>query len=196
MLGDQIALRDRMRPMLAIIILLLEIMTLGSLIVVEIEQGTARALLVTPMSTPIYSPPRASSASGWRCHRRCYSWHWSAAFAHQPLLMLTTLVMASVFVVGVGFLLASVTRDTNSVTGWGMVILIVFAIPGFGIVIPASCCAGWAKVIPSYYLIDTINRVVNYGAGWSDVYGNLLIMAGLTAVLLGGGLLALRRRFQ
>ena len=116
-------------------------------------------------------------------------------FAHEPLLILLTLVIASFFVVGIGFLLASVARDTNSVTGWGVLILIIFAIPGFGTVIP-GLLADWARVIPSYYLIDTINRVVNYGAGWGDVYGNLVIMAGLTAVLLGGGLLALRRRFQ
>ena len=49
MLGAQIALRDRMRPLLAIFILLTEILALASLISIEIEQGTARALLVTSM---------------------------------------------------------------------------------------------------------------------------------------------------
>ena len=42
MLGSQIAIRDRMRPLLAVFILLVEILTLSSLIAVEIEQGTAR----------------------------------------------------------------------------------------------------------------------------------------------------------
>jgi ABC-2 type transport system permease protein len=42
---SQIALRDRLRSLLAVFILLVEILTLASLISVEIEQGTARAIL-------------------------------------------------------------------------------------------------------------------------------------------------------
>ncbi|MBN1643293.1 MAG: ABC transporter permease, partial [Dehalococcoidales bacterium] len=49
MLGDQISMRDRMRPLLAAFIILFEILTMASLISVEIDQGTARALLITPM---------------------------------------------------------------------------------------------------------------------------------------------------
>jgi ABC-2 type transport system permease protein len=49
LLGAQIALRDRMRPLLAVFILLMEILSLASLISVEIDQGTAQALLVTSL---------------------------------------------------------------------------------------------------------------------------------------------------
>lgn len=195
LLGAQIALRDRMRPMLAILILLMEVMTLASLVAVEIEQGTARALLVTPMRSSDLFVAKGVLGVGLALVQALFFMALVGGFAHEPLLILLTLVIASFFVVGIGFLLASVARDTNSVTGWGVLILIIFAIPGFGTVIP-GLLADWARVIPSYYLIDTINRVVNYGAGWGDVYGNLVVMTGLTAVLMGSGLLALRRRFQ
>ncbi|AKG52995.1 ABC-type multidrug transport system permease component [Dehalogenimonas sp. WBC-2] len=195
MLGDQIALRDRMRPMLAIMILLLEIMTLGSLIAVEIEQGTARALLVTPMRSSDLFTAKGVLGVGLALFQAILFMAVVGGFAHQPLLILTTLAIASVFVVGAGFLLASLVRDTNAVTGWGMLILIFLAIPGFGAVVP-GLLADWAKVIPSYYVIDTVNRVSNYGAGWGDVGGNLAIMAAITAVLLIAGLVMLRRRFQ
>ena len=195
LLGAQIALRDRMRPMLAILLLLMEVMTLASLVAVEIEQGTARALLVTPMRTSDLFAAKGILGVGLALVQAVLFMGLVGGFSHEPLLILSTLVLASFFVVGVGFFLASLARDTNSVTGWGILILILFAIPGFGAVIP-GLLADWAKFIPSYYLIDTVNRVANYGAGWADVGGNLAVMAGITAVLLLGGLAALRRRFQ
>lgn len=195
MLGEQIALRDRMRPMLVILILLTEIMTLASLIAVEIAQGTARALLVTPMRSSDLFTAKGILGVGLALAQAVLFMAIVGGFAHEPLLILTTLFIASVFVVGTGFLVASLARDVNAVVGWGMVILILFAIPGFGAVVP-GLLADWAKAIPSYYLIDTVNRVANYGAGWSEVGVNLLILTGVTAVLLAAGLLTLRRRFQ
>ncbi|PVV83718.1 ABC transporter permease [Dehalogenimonas alkenigignens] len=195
LLGAQIALRDRMRPMLAVLILLTEVMTLAALIAVEIEQGTARALLVTPMRTSDLFAAKGILGVGLALGQAVIFMGLVGGFSHQPLLILATLIIASIFVVGAGFLLASLARDTNAVTGWGIMVLILLAVPGFGAVVP-GLLADWAKVIPSYYLIDTVNRVVNYGAGWSDAAGNLLVMSGISAVLLGAGLLVLRRRFQ
>jgi hypothetical protein len=82
-----------------------------------------------------------------------------------------------------------------AVTGWGMLVLIILAIPGFGAVIP-GLLSDWAKVIPSYYLTDTVSRVVNYGAGWAEVGVNLAVLTGFTALAVGGGMTALRRRYQ
>ena len=98
-------------------------------------------------------------------------------------------------VVGTGFLLASCARDVMAVTGWGMLVFILLSIPGFGTVIP-GLLSDWARVIPSYYLTDTVSRVANYGAGWSDVASNLAILSGLAAVVVWVGMATLRRRYQ
>jgi hypothetical protein len=195
LLGAQISLRDRMRPMMVILILLTEIMTLASLIAIEIAQGTARALLVTPMRSGDLFAAKGILGVGLALVQAVLFMAIVGGFAHEPLVILTTLVIASVFVVGAGFLVASLARDVNAVIGWGMIILILFAIPGFGAVVP-GLLADWAKIIPSFYMIDTVNQVVNYGAGWSDVGTNLAVMTGLTVVIVMAGLLALRRRFQ
>ena len=50
LLGEQIPLRDRMVPMLVVLVILMEMMGLSSLIISEVGGGTAAALLVTPMS--------------------------------------------------------------------------------------------------------------------------------------------------
>ncbi len=194
LLGNQIPLRDRMRPMLAVFILLAEIMALSGLIAAEIQQGTARALLVTPMRTSELFLAKGILGIGLAMIQAVLFMGVVGGFSHEPLIILTTLFIASVFVVGAGFFIASLARDVNAVTSWAMIVFILLAIPGFGAVIP-GLLADWAKVIPSYYLIDTVNMVANYGAGWSDVGGNLVIMAGITVIVVAAGLLALRRRF-
>jgi ABC-2 type transport system permease protein len=81
------------------------------------------------------------------------------------------------------------------VTGWGILILILLAVPGFGAAIP-GLISGWAKIIPSYYLIDTVSRVVNFGASWTNVSMNLVILTAFTALVIWAGMLTLRRRYQ
>lgn len=195
MMGAQIALRDRMRPLLAVFILLFEVLTLASLISVEIEQGTVRALLVTPIRVSDLFIAKGTLGVGLALGQAVLFTVIVGGFSQQPLIMLTTLLLGSMMVVGIGFLLASVARDIMAVTGWGMLILILFAIPGFGAAVP-GLMSDWAKVIPSYYLTDTVNRIANYGAGWGDVGGNLAILAGFTAVVVLAGMTALRRRYQ
>jgi ABC-2 type transport system permease protein len=195
MLGAQIALRDRMRPLLAVFILLVEILTLASLISVEIEQGTARALLVTPMRTSELFIAKGVLGVGLAFGQAILFMLLVGGFSHQPLIILVTLIVGSVLVVGLGFLLASLARDVMAVVGWGMLVFILLAIPGFGTAIP-GLLSGWAKVIPSYYLTDTVNRVANYGAGWGDIGTNLAILAGLTVVVVWAGMATLRRRYQ
>jgi ABC-2 type transport system permease protein len=195
MAGAQISLRERMRPLLAIVILITEILTLASLISVEIEQGTARALFVTPMRTYHLFLAKGLLGVGLAFIQAVLFMALAGGFSHQPLITLLTLMLGSIMVVGIGFLLASAARDVMAVTGWGMLIFVILMIPGFGAVIP-GLLSDWAKVIPSFFLTDTVNRVVNYGANWSDVWVNLAILTGFTAVVVYAGMATLRRRFQ
>lgn len=195
MLGSQIALRDRLRPLLAIFILLVEILTLASLISVEVEQGTARALLVTPMRISELFVAKGALGIGLALGQSALFMGLVGGFNHQPPIILTALLLGSIMVVGTGFLLASVARDVMAVTGWGMLVFVILAVPGFGAIVP-GLLSDWAKVIPSYYLIDTVSRVANYGAGWADVRSNLAVLAGFTAAVVWAGMAALRRRYQ
>ena len=96
---------------------------------------------------------------------------------HQPVIIITTLLLGAIMVTGIGFIIASLAKDFMSVLAWGMVTLIPLFIPSFGVLIPGSV-TGWIKVIPSYYLVDTVHRTAGFGAGWSDIWLNLLILVG------------------
>jgi ABC-2 type transport system permease protein len=195
MLGNQIALRDRLTPLLAVFILITEILTLSSLIATEVEQGTARALLVSPLKMRDLFIAKGLLGVGLALGQSIIFMAVVGGFSHQPLIILLTLLLGSAMVVGLGFLLASISRDVTAVTGWGLLVLILLAVPGFGTAMP-GLISDWAKAIPSYYLTDTVSRVANYGAGWQDIGINLAVIAGFTAVIIIAGMAALRRRYQ
>jgi len=195
MMGDQLTLRERMRPFLAVFLLLVEILSLASLISVEIEQGTARALLTTTVRVGDIFVAKGILGIGLALGQAILFMALVGGFAHEPFAVLITLLLSSIMVVGIGFLLASIARDVTAVTGWGMLILVIFTIPGFGIITP-GLLTDWVKIIPSYYLTDTVNRIINYGSGWHDIAQNLVILAAFTALVIWGGMAALRRRYH
>ena len=113
----------------------------------------------------------------------------------QPVIIILALLLAALLVTGVGFLIASLAKDMMSVLAWGVLALVILVIPGMGVMFP-GVITEWAKVIPSYYVVDTVDRVANYGSGWPDIWLNLLILVAFSAAFLLVGMVALRRRFQ
>jgi ABC-2 type transport system permease protein len=118
----------------------------------------------------------------------------TGGLAQRPLLVLLALLLGAMLVTGVGFLLASVGRDLLSVMSWGVLAMLVLVIPSIGILLP-GLISGWVRVIPSHYLVDTVHRVANFGAGWGDVGINLLALLAFSSALFWLGGAVLKRRF-
>jgi len=94
---------------------------------------------------------------------------------------------------GVGFIIATLGKDMMSVMAWGIIVLIILFIPTFGVMFPGTI-TDWVKAIPSYYLVDTVHRATNFGAGWGNIWPNLLILLGFDVALVWIGIVALRRK--
>ncbi len=195
MLGEQIPPRDRMRPLFALALIMFETMGLASLISEEVEQGTAEALLVTPTRVGDLFAAKGLTGVGLAFAQAVFFMAIVGGLSSQPLIILTTLLLGAVLVTGAGFLIASLSKDMMSVMAWGAVVIIIFVIPAFGIMFPGTI-SGWVKVIPSYYLADAVHQAANFGAGWGDVWPNLLILLGFNLVIVWGGIMALRRKFR
>lgn len=195
MLGTQIPWRDRLVPMMAVLILGTEILSLASLISTEIEQDTVRALLVTPLKLRHLLSAKALLGIGLAFIQVVLFMTVIGGLTHEPATMLLGLFVGSILVTGLGFLIAAMAHDSMGVTSWGMILFIVFFIPAIGGMVP-GILSDWAKVIPSYYLIDFVSRLSNYGATFNELGGNLMIMLGWSAVFGIAGTLALRRRYR
>ena len=195
MVGTQIPTRDRMLPLFAVLVILMETLGLASLISEEIESGTVRALLATPMTVGGLFAAKAITGVTLAFTQALLLLAITGGMAQQPLLIVTVLLLAAFLVTGVGFLIAARGRDLMSVMAYGMPAILILSVPSFGVLFPGAI-AGWVKVIPSYYLVDVVNQTVNYGAGWGDAWLNLLILLGFDIAIVTLGIITLRRRLR
>lgn len=195
MAGQQIAPRDRMRPLLAVFVIVMETIGLATLIADEVQGGTLRALLVTPMDVRDLFVAKGIMGVGMTFVQAVLVMGVTGGLRQSPGLMLVTLLLGAVMATSIGFLMASVSRDMMSSIGWGILAMVILAIPAFGVLFPGTVTA-WGKALPSYYLIDTIHRVANFAAGWGEVWPNLLILAGISGLFLWAGVAVLRRKFS
>lgn len=192
--GEQIPQRNRMLPLFAIIVLMFETMGLASLLAEDVQGNTIRALLVTPLTTGEFFLAKGLFSVGLVMVQALALMTAVGAMRFEPLIMVVTLLAGALLVTGIGFLMGAAGEDMLSVMAWGMLALILLGIPAFGVLFPGTL-TGWARIIPTYYLADTVHQVVNFGAGWSQVAGNLLILLAWDAALLAAGALVLKRKF-
>jgi ABC-2 type transport system permease protein len=194
MLGTPIPPRDRLRPLLAVFIIFMEILGLAHLISEEVERQTAQALLVTPVSVPGLFLAKSVTGIGLAFVQAVLFIAIVGGMNIHPVIVLLALLLGAAMATGISFLISAYARDFMSVLAWSIPALVILIIPTFNIMFPGAI-TGWIKVIPSYYLVDTIHRVANFGSGWGDIWANLLILLGFTAAIMWAGILILRRKF-
>jgi len=193
MAGMQIPPRDRLRPMLAVFLIMFETFGLANLIAEELERGTARALLVTPMSPRDLFIGKGIFGVGLAFSEAVLFMGIVGGLNNQPLIILLALLLGSMMATAIGFFIGSMAKDFMSVLAWGMIILIILSVPAFGVMFPGAV-TGWVEYIPSYYLVDMVHRVASFGADWGDVWLNITILLVFSIVVFWIGILGIRRK--
>jgi ABC-2 type transport system permease protein len=193
--GRQVAPRDRLLPLVAVFVLMMETLGLSALLGNEIETGTVRALLVTPMRVPDLFVGKAVSGVGMAFGQAALLMAITGGLSDRLVLILVSLFLGAFLVTGIGFLLASSGGEMMSVMAWGVLAILVLAVPAFGILLP-GLVSEWVKVIPSYYLVDTVHQVANLGAGWDAVWTNLLVLLAFGLGFFWLGIVVLRRKLS
>jgi ABC-2 type transport system permease protein len=195
MAGQQIPPRQRMLPILVVMILMMETMGLASLISAEIETGTMRALLVTRLNVGGMFFSKGVTGIVMAFSQVLLLLIITNGLQREPVLILVSMLVGALLVTGLSFLIAAASRDLMSVMGWGMLAIIVLAIPSFNILLP-GLASNWIKIIPSYYLVDIVHRVINFDAGWRQMGPNLLALTVFSAFFFGLGILSIRRKLR
>ena len=175
-------------------ILMMETLGLASLISTEVEAGTIRALLVTPLGITDLFLSKSITGVGLAFSQVTLLMLVTGGLREEPVLILLALLLGSVLVTGIGFLVASISRDMLSVLGWGVLALLVLAIPSLAISTP-GLASDWIAIIPSYYLVNTVHQVLNFGASWGDVWPNLVATLLFALLFVTLGIVALRRKY-
>ncbi len=194
-LGDQVSLRERMRPLLAFLVLLMEMLALAGIIASEIQSRTVTAVITTPARLSDFLTAKIIFGTLLAFIQVVLLLVAIRSLGNEPLLVITTMLIGAVMVTGFALIAGSFGRDFISVLFWSMLFMIPMMIPAFGLLFPGSASL-WIRAIPSYGLIETLTGATVYGEGWGESVANLGLLMVWTAGAYAAGLAILRRKVQ
>ncbi|MDF1522380.1 MAG: ABC transporter permease [Trueperaceae bacterium] len=191
--GEQIAARERMRPLMAFVVLLTESLALASLVSVEVSQRTASALLATPARTVDVLVAKGLVGTLLAFSQALILLVATRAFGPTWPVLLVAVLLGAMMMAGIGMLTGAAGHDFIGTLFYGMGFLLVLMVPAIGVLFPGSAAA-WVQVIPSYGLVEAMVGSSVYGLGFADLAGPLLAAAGWVVVVFMLGWWALGRK--
>ncbi len=193
--GAQISPQERMTPLIAVMVLLVESMALAGLVAVEIQRRTAKAVVTSPASVGDLLSAKGLTGTVLAFSQAGLVLLLVGAFGNEPLLLALALLIGSIMTAGFGMLAGSAGRDFMTTIFISMVFIIPMAVPAVSALFPGAASA-WVQVLPTYGFIETIVGVTAYGQGWSDSVGYLLMSTAWCVVIFAAGWFVLRRRVE
>lgn len=191
--GEQIAARERMRPLMAFVVLLTESLALASLVSVEVTQRTASALLASPARTVDVLLAKGLVGTLLAFSQGLILLLATRAFGPTWPVLLVAVLLGAMMMAGIGMLTGAAGHDFIGTLFYGMGFLLVLMVPAIGELFPGSAAA-WVQVIPSYGLVEAMVGSSVYGLGFADLAMPLLAAAGWVVVVFMLGWWALGRK--
>lgn len=197
MAGKQIPFRDRILPLLVFFMLITGTFILANLITDELENKTMQALLSTPMQVTDVFAGKAVVGVLLSFSQALLMITATGRLAQNPLIITSAMFLGAIMVTGMAFLIASVAKDVMSVVAWGTLVVMILSIPAVTILFPGPV-PGWIKAIPSFFIVDTLHRAVNFKTeiGWSGHLDNFSLMIAFSIAFIFLGILTLKRKVK
>ncbi len=194
--GDQVSYRDKLVPMLAFMILLIETFSMASLISVEVLQRTVTAVLVTPARIADVLAAKSIFGTGMALVQGLIVLGLVGAFTAQNWwLLVITLLLGSMMFNGVAMIVGSAGKDFLGQLFYAMALTVPLILPAFSVLFPGSA-ALWVQAIPTFPVLDSLVNITLYDAGWADVWRSFGFALLWVAVLYGAGLFTLKRKVE
>ena len=193
--GDQVSLRERMQPMLALFVLMIGAIALGGLVAVEIDGRTVRALLVTPARAGDVLVAKGITGAVLVLGQALVFLVATGSLGARPLLVLALVVLGALMMSALGMLAGAAGRDFMSTMFFGLVLFTPLMIPTFAALFPGGA-AGWIRLLPSHGLVQGLVGTLGYGRGWAEAAPHLAVTGGWAVAIFGIALVVLRRRLE
>ena len=191
--GATIAPRDRLMPIFVMVVLLMDMLSIAHLITEEVQHKTLRALLITPLRIREFWSSKWLTSLLIGLTQACILLALTGKLVSNLAPLIITLLLGVLLITGIAMVIAAVARDMLSVISWGTLGIMILGFPAATIMFPGMI-PDLVRAIPSFYLIDTLHRILNFAAPISAVWGNLLVLSGWSCGLALLGAALFRRR--
>ncbi len=195
MAGRHIPLQEQSLPLYLLFALMIEMWTISTLIVEESAAGTLKAVLVTPASPSDVILAKGVVGIGYAMTVAAAILVLTWSVRGNLLCLFLGLLLGSLMAVSMGLFLGSLTKSIVSSYAYVSVPMLVLLIPGLVIFIPGVSLSV-VKMIPTYYLVNALDSILNYGAGIGEVWKDFLLVGGCDGLFFVLGVYALRRRYS
>ncbi|MBS3956908.1 MAG: ABC transporter permease [Clostridiales bacterium] len=195
-MGDQVSMRDKLIPMLAFMILLMETFSMASLISVEVLRRTVTAVLVTPARIADFLAAKSIFGTGMALVQGVIVLALLGAFTAQNWwLLVLTVLLGSMMFTGVAMIVGAAGKDFLGQLFYAMVFTVPLIIPAASVLFPGTA-ATWVQAIPTYPVLAALVDITIYDARWAGVWHYFAFALAWVAVLFGAGLLTLKRKVE
>ena len=194
-IGNQVPFRDRMRPMLVFFILMVETFALASLIAGEVQAKTVTAVLVTPARCGDVLAAKTILGTLLAFVQAVILLLALDALGDNVLFLLSMVLMASMMVAGIGMITGSAGKDFMGTLLYGMLFMMLLVIPALTVLFP-GLASPWIKMLPSYGIVEGMLGTTVYGTGWREFIPHLALVAVWDIIILGSGLLVLKKKVE
>jgi len=193
--GARVPLREKLRPMMAVIILMIEALALAGLVAVEIEHRTVTALLATPAGTADFLAAKGITGAVLGVSQVLVFLLATQSFGSNWLLVTVLMLLGAAMMSAVGMIAGAAGKDFMGTLFISMALVIPLMIPAFAILFPGSP-SPWVLVLPSHGLVEAMAGAVGRGEGWRDAAPHIGATLAWVAVLFCAALLILKRRVE
>jgi len=193
--GEQLSMRERLKPMYAFLLLIVEAIALGTLIASEIQHRTVTAVLATPARLSDILAAKGMIGTMLAFSESAIVLLLIRGFGPAPGIVLVAIFLGAILVTGVAMISGSAGKDLVSTMLLGMIFLVPLCIPAFAVLFPGDA-APWIRALPSYGLVQAIVGTNFYGYGWSEAGPYLATLAAWCVVFAAAGILVLGRRVK
>jgi len=193
--GDQVSMREKMRPLFAFFMLMMEMFALTALVAGEIQSRTVTAVIVTPARTSDFLAAKGVLGTLLAFAETVLLLLLIRGFDNGPLILLVTLLLGAMLVTGLGLIAGASGKDFINMMFYSMVFMIPLVIPPIALLFPGSA-SFWVKALPSYGLVQAIVGVSSYGYSWSEAIPYLASLTAWVAVIFSIGWYTLKRKVE
>lgn len=196
LVGKQIPVRDKLRVLFLSLVFLLELYGLGNLIMEEVQKKTVNAVLVTPVTLAEFVSAKASTGLIMAFSQGLLLAILIRAIDAQTWLpLIVFLLLGGALIVGLSFILGALSRDFINLMMVSLIPFMIMFFPGL-VVLDPGLDSPVIKAIPTYFLIQPINEILNYGKGMLDLTVPALALLIYSVAFFVIGFLILKRRVR
>ena len=193
-LGDQSSPRDKFGSLLALMILALEMIALGSLVAKEVQSRTVTALLVTPTTTFDVLCAKAIFGTGLAALQAVVVLVAIGALMIAPAQFLVLIFLGALMFTGFGMVAGSRGGNFTEVLMWVMLFMIPAMVPAIAALFPGST-SSWVKLFPTYPLAVALDGAAA-GASFATLAPSMAALALWDLVIFTIGWIILARRVR